>query len=71
MAELSARVLDIQARIAEHHDVRSIAFVTVVCNDCGKTKTVDSGDLDLIERSFVGWVIGTRKPYEDFCPRCA
>jgi ribosomal protein S27E len=67
---LSARVLDIEARIAEHHDVTGLAFVTVICNDCGRTKTVYTSDLALVERTFAGWVIGTRKPYEDFCPRC-
>jgi hypothetical protein len=67
----SARVLDIQARIEEHHEVTGLEFVIVVCDGCGREKAVYTSDLGLVDRTFAGWVIGTRRPYRDYCPRCA
>jgi hypothetical protein len=67
---VSARVLDLQARIGEHYEIHRVAFVAVACNNCGTTKSANTDDPAVLERTFDGWVIGTRRPYKDYCPRC-
>lgn len=69
MGVLRQRVETIRAVISEHHEIEHLAFVTIVCNRCGRTQIID-GDIDFAERVTADWRFGEYGADEDYCPRC-
>lgn len=70
MGRLRERAETIRAVMAEHYDVRELAFVSVVCNRCGRVQIVDGHDIEFAEKVTADWQLGEYGEDADYCPEC-
>lgn len=65
---LAARVERLHRGIEDEHGPGILAFVAVVCNNCGRR--VEASSVPALLPAIEGWTLGDFGQDQDYCPEC-